>query len=112
MREPIEQAEFADRVGDIDVGAKIGRDVARAQHAARAGRDRLLQDFHAAFRMARHDDGQQARPRLADATMRLDDRRFLARMGRGGDEDLALADCVLHFGELGRDRPAAPGRRA
>ncbi len=51
--------------------------------------------------MARHDDGEQARPRLADAPVRFDDRRLLARMGGGCDQHLTLADRLLHFGELG-----------
>ncbi len=46
MREPIEQPEFSDGVGDIDIGAKVRNHVARAQHGAGAGLHRMLQHFH------------------------------------------------------------------
>ena len=60
-REAVDQAEFAHRVGDIDVGARVRQLAARAQRGVEPRRLRDLGDAGAALGMARHDDRQQAR---------------------------------------------------
>ena len=111
---PIDQAELAERVGDVDLG------VAVRQLAARAQRERAARDLRrcsampgAALGMARHEDRQQARESCACSRRCTSiTRGLLARMGRGGGDHRPLADRVLQRRELRRRRPAAPARRA
>ena len=72
--ESIEQAELANRVGDIDVGRSIGQLALRAErHVEIRMALQLLGDQRAALGMPRHDDGEQVgsrAPSCADAPRR------------------------------------------
>ena len=60
-REPVDQAEFAERVGDIDVDIRHRLRAARAQRRGQAGHFRDFRDAFAALGMARRDHRQQRR---------------------------------------------------
>ena len=71
-RQPVEQAELADRVGDVDLGRRAsGSPPARAPRRAQA-RPRRRRSAISAPRsgMARHDDGEEARKRAGEAPVR------------------------------------------
>ena len=51
-----------------------------------------LKNARTALRVARRDNGKKSRKIAAQATMRLDQHRFLAGVGRGSGKDGAIAD--------------------
>ena len=96
-----EQAEFTDRVGNIDVGVAVRQLAERAQRG-RSGAappvdagDPPPRSGWRGTKIVRSPGTPCLQP-----TVRLDHFPLLARMGGSGDEDLALADSVLHFESL------------
>ena len=90
MREPVEQAELTDRVGNIDVGAQIGcylreRNVPRADRDAACCRTSMPRSGWRGTITVRSD----GRFRMRRWASMID--LLLARMGGSGDEDLAAS---------------------
>ena len=81
---------------------------------ARGGRQRVAGrrgDRGAALRMARRDDGQQARMRPRPAPVHGEDQRLLARMRAGGEPDRPAGQQRRAAVPAPPHRPAVAGRR-
>ncbi len=105
-RQAIDETEFADGVGDINVGRRVGQLAARPQPSFQPGGPRDFGDADAALGMARHDQRQQAGKIRAQPPVRVDHGGFLAGMGGCRRDYRPAADRALQGRELG-----AVGRR-
>ena len=95
--QPQEQAQFAQRIGQVDVGLVADRLALAAPGEAVAVVVQGFGDGVGPFRVARHDDQEQA---VGQMIQRADDGHFLMLMGAGGDDDGAVVDQGRQAGEL------------
>jgi hypothetical protein len=88
--EPIEKSEFAERVGEINIGRRCYRVARRAPRHAEAASGESGRNGLTACRVARHDEGQEARIRCnePDMDIRCDLVFALMRVGCKPDRPL------------------------
>src|SRR5690242_9211011 len=82
-RQPIHQTELTERVDDVDIVMRLRQPAARALRGRQAGVPGNLGNTRAALGMARRDDGEELRKRVAEPPVSLDQRGLLASVGRG-----------------------------
>nr|WP_246161473.1 hypothetical protein [Segnochrobactrum spirostomi] len=108
--ELVEEADLADRIGDVEAG--VGRDAiaAGAQRDAhtRPGRVEPLGDGRPALRVARNHEGDEVATARGEPGMGDGDEILFAAMGARGDPAWAVAE---HFFEAAQFRFVDRGRR-
>ena len=100
-RQPIDDAELAHRVRDIDVGRRVGQFAVRAQTDLQPGGARDFSDAAAALGMTRHDNRQQVRKIRTQPLVRVDYGGFLAVMRGCRRDQRPAADRAFERRELG-----------
>ena len=98
-RHPVHEPKLSQRIDDIDVVLGLRQSPVRAQPGGEAGGVRDLDDARPAIGVPGRDHGQQSREAVAEPPVRLDQRRFFARVGRGRGNRRALADRGAQCGE-------------
>ena len=111
-RQPIDQAELAQRVDDVDVVRGLRQSPLRAQHRRKPAGVRDLDDAGPAIGVARRDDREQPWKTIAQPPVRVDQRGLLPGVGRRGRDGGAIADGGLQGLPGSRHRRTPPARRA
>ena len=99
-REAIEQTQFPERIGDIDVDVAVGATAAGAKRASKPEGGGARRHVLAALGVTRHHHGEKIRHSLLQGGVSFGDRGILAGMRAGRDPDRTVADDVAQIGEL------------